>query len=200
MISSTPKIIMINLYKIIRRTKLKQEWDKFNSCQKCKNICHFRCCDQSLEKNESISPENSILLFPGEYESVSEKINKNHIEIRANFFGGFLGFCNPNVLNQKACSLNNNFKPLDCSSYPFFPTIVNGNLELTADIKRCPICLDELVNHYFKIKKLWENLSKDKKIREWIKNIKLNGYELVNYDDINKKIFLTNNMNFSKGE
>lgn len=179
---------------------MKKEWDKFNNCQNCKNICHFRCCDQSLEKNESISPENSILLFPGEYESVSDKINKDHIEIRKNFFGGFLGFCNPNVLNQKVCSLNNNFKPLDCSSYPFFPAIVNENLELTADVKRCPICLDELVSHYFKIKKLWENLSKDKKIREWIKNIKLDGYELVNYNEINKKIVLTDKMKFTKGE
>jgi hypothetical protein len=154
---------------------------KIDACIGCSSICGFRCCHQSNLHEEAFGPENAILLYPGEIDEVS-RATRAHIQItNEDFNGGKLGYCDRENFDQSTCDPTKNFKPLDCRSYPFFPTIVNGELKLLIDKERCPLPSLILQRHYDDILKLWTDLLVQKpELENWIKGFNLQGYTEFN--------------------
>ncbi|MFH1284104.1 MAG: hypothetical protein ABIH78_00755 [Candidatus Peregrinibacteria bacterium] len=154
---------------------------QISDCAPLSHICSFDCCNQD-SPSEPPRPESSILLYPGEIEAITTE-RKRHITITLDDFnGGKLGYCNPAILNQATCNPENNFKPLDCQSYPFAPAFGGGSLILLVDRKRCPLGLGALRTHYESILEKWrEAIQKNSYVRQWIESLDLNGYEEFNY-------------------
>lgn len=161
--------------------KLNNIGGQIAECTALSHICSFNCCNQD-SPNEPTKPESSILLYPGEIESVAAE-RKRHIIITLNdFHGGKLGYCDPTILNQSECNPEKNFKPLDCRSYPFAPAFRNGALILLVDRRRCPLGLKALRAHHGLILEKWkEIIQKKSDVRQWIEALDLNGYEEFNY-------------------
>lgn len=161
--------------------KSKNIGGQITDCVSLKHVCGFDCCNQD-SSDEPIRPESSILLYPGELESVVAEKRK-HIIITLNDFNhGKLGYCDPIILNQSACDPEKNFKPLDCQSYPFAPAFRNGDLILLVDRKRCPLGLEALRAHHESILEKWrEVVQKSFNVKQWIEALDLNGYEKFNY-------------------
>jgi hypothetical protein len=154
-------------------------------CNKYSKICHYKCCSQDLpSKKKKIEPHNCFLIYPNEIAETDNKY-KRHIKIlKNNFQGGKLGYCNPEVINQADCNEINNFKSIDCKSYPFFPVFINNTLGLLID-SRCPLfnisTADKkyLLIHYDLTIKLWKSaIKKNPKIKKWIMSIKLPTYQV----------------------
>lgn len=161
--------------------KSKDIGGQITDCTLLKHICGFDCCHQD-SSDEPIRPESSLLLYPGELESVVAEKRRHIIVTLDDFNGGKLGYCNPIILNQSACDPKNNLKPLDCQSYPFAPAFRNGNLILLVDRKRCPLGLGALREHHGSILKKWEEIIQKKSdVRRWVEALDLNGYEDFNY-------------------
>lgn len=152
---------------------------KISKCSLFSKQCEYRCCDQDEPKRgEKINHENYIMLHPGEWESAI--LSKKHIEIvDDNFFGGKLGRCKKDCFDQSNCSSDNNFKSMDCKTYPFFPRIdKSGNVILVIDGSRCPLSKkDGLDEHYSMILFKWNKvISKEPQVRDWILSFDLKGY------------------------
>lgn len=152
---------------------------KVSYCLKHSAICNFDCCCHSNPKiNESIIPQSSILLAPGELKG---KQGTNHIFITMNnYFGGSLGFCDPEKIDQSQCDSSLNYKPLDCQSYPFFPRLIDGLLVLYKD-SRCPLGEKnpiELQKMYSKVISLWSEIIKDPNVQIWVNQVELLSYRL----------------------
>ncbi|MDD4352144.1 MAG: hypothetical protein PHU71_04145 [Candidatus Gracilibacteria bacterium] len=151
-------------------------------CQNNSDICHYRCCDQSTTTSYDFCQENAILLYPGEWEK-EVKERKKHILISDDDnHTGKLGYCDKENFDQSQCNPLQNFKPLDCHSYPFFPVIADGKLKLAIDSKRCPLSKDiqQLREHYRFILNEWMRVvGNNEKVKTWIGNISLDGYEII---------------------
>ena len=122
--------------------------------------CKYKCCKFS---------DNYIVLYPGEFEK--SKLNKNHLRIvDDDYLGGKKAVC------TKHCT-KDDFKPVDCQTYPYFPKIdQSGNIEILIG-KKCPLVRNELINHRKEFFKFWRNLIKNNQIREWVRNVQLIGYK-----------------------
>lgn len=140
------------------------------NCNKYFSKCNYKCCTFN---------KNYIVLYPGEFESSDQP--KNHIKIiDDNYFGGKKAVC-INVCKK------DEFKPIDCSSYPYFPKINNkGDISIIKGTK-CPLKENELVNHRKKFLDIWNLLIKNKEIYEWLENIKLIGYKEIEGNKIKNK-------------
>jgi len=143
---------------------MKASIEKFGLIEACKKHapqCHHMCCSFA---------DNYIVLYPHEYETA--KSNKSHLQIiDEDYFGGKKAIC------VRPCS-KNDFKPLDCRSYPFFPRVnEQGEIEVLRG-RKCPLKTEELVNHRREFLKVWRALIKDSMLLQWIKNIELVGYEV----------------------
>jgi hypothetical protein len=152
-----------------------------SACSSCSNICHYHCCKQQLPRDgENPDPSNSLLLYPGEWETQSKE-RKQHIRIMANHVGGKLGYCDAEKIDQSQCAPLRNFKPLDCKSYPFFPAFVNNELVLLKD-RRCPLTPeneDHLDEHYLIVLKTWKRLiTENPQIAIWIMSLSLPDYDV----------------------
>ena len=114
--------------------------------------------------------DNYIVLYPGEFEKTKQK--KDHIKIiDDNYFSG------KKAIFLKPCK-NDDFRPLDCRSYPYFPKINDlGEIEIIKSSK-CPLKKEELTVHKKKFIEIWNLLIKNKDISDWIKEIELIDYEL----------------------
>lgn len=154
-------------------------------CGEASQECHYRCCDQSKPGTADFCQENALLLYPGEWESAEG--SKSHIDISVeNDHEGKLGYCAKERFDQSSCHPDKNFKPLDCKSYPFFPTIIDGKMKMALDVMRCPLSRDPqaLLQHYNYILSLWLAVAeKNPSVIEWIKTKKLDGY--IIYDPKN---------------
>jgi len=146
-------------------------------CTECSDICHYRCCDQSKAGDPDFSHENSILLYPGEWESVAEETRKHLLITMGNFNGGKLAYCDRDNFDQSKCHPLNNFKPLDCETYPFAPVIRDGKLNLIIDSSRCPLPVSQLENHAIYILKRWqEAIDQNPDVTQWISALDLPHY------------------------
>lgn len=154
------------------------EW-KINKCKQLSSICNYWCCHQ-CKKIIDNSPENSLILFPGEVDNLNSKYI-SHIEIKEENFNWWkLWYCKREYFYQSNCSLDVNYKPFDCQSYPFFPTIINWKLELMIDSK-CPLFqeIESLKEHYLYIYNMWSNLIKENnKITSWLSSFELEWYKI----------------------
>lgn len=121
-------------------------------------------------------------MYPGEWDQEPNE-RKEHIIISDdNDHGGKLGYCDKENFDQSQCNPLQNFKPLDCHSYPFFPVIVDGQLKLSIDSKRCPLSKDieKLRDHYRFILSEWlKAIENDESVKTWIESISLDGYEVI---------------------
>jgi hypothetical protein len=162
---------------------------KIFKCSVYSKKCHYRCCNQAKPEDIDFSPKNSLLLYPGELKiACSQEKSNQHIVISGNYKRGNLAYCNFKSFNQSQCTIENNFKPLDCLSYPFFPFIINDCLELSIDVERCPLSnnFKILFLHYRYIKQEWEKvIFSIPEVKRWIKQIGLlDGYVIVNESDM----------------
>ena len=80
------------------------------------------------------------------------------------------------VICLRRCA-EDDFKPLDCESYPYFPKFnQNGQIEFLKGNK-CPLLKEELTEHRKTCLNIWQELLKDQKVRVWLKKVVLVGYE-----------------------
>ena len=137
-----------------------QNFGIIKNCDNHISKCKCKCC--KFDKNY-------IVLYPGEIESTKQ--NKTHLKIiDDNYYNGKKAIC------LRPCK-NDDFKPIDCRSYPFFPKInERGVINILISVK-CPLKKEELVNHKNKFFKIWKLLTKDKEIYDWINKVKLIGYK-----------------------
>ncbi|MGX9725973.1 MAG: hypothetical protein ACTFAK_01250 [Candidatus Electronema sp. VV] len=161
----------------------KIEQGLISGCQKMSTTCQYRCCDQSKVTSDDFCQENSILMYPGEWEKQDSK-KRDHILVSDdNFYGGKLGYCDKEHFDQSKCDPLKNFKSLDCRSYPFFPVFEEEILKLAID-ERCPLPRDteELRQHYRFILNEWRKITEEsEEIRRLINKISIDGYKIINF-------------------
>lgn len=135
--------------------------------KQCKNQClrcHYKCCTFTT---------NFIVLYPGEYEKAEK--DKSHLKIvDENYHGGKKAVC------TKLCTADN-FKPLDCQSYPLFPLIDSASKLRLIRGSKCPLTSSKLKKHEIFVIKTWNKLLQNNKTLDWLKEVKLVGYQL--YDE-----------------
>lgn len=152
-----------------------------NACASCSHICGYGCCHQALPHEEDFGSESSILLYPGELEAAAEETRRHILITAENFRGGKLGYCDRDNFDQSECSMDRNFKPLDCQSYPFFPAMRDGKLILLIDKKRCPLPIDALLRHYEWVLQKWAVvIAEDPAVKKWITSFELERYAEFN--------------------
>lgn len=140
--------------------ELHTRWSgKIEKCQEHIPTC--QCCSFA-------SKRHYVVLYPGEFEN--SKLNKLHLRIiDEGYHGGKKAKC------LRHCTAKD-LKPMDCKSFPFFPMLSDeSKLELLKS-QLCPLKDLDLTEHRVKVLDVWGTLIKDKKILEWIKNVKLPGY------------------------
>jgi len=158
---------------------LGQEEGGILGCSECSHVCHYRCCDQSRPEDPDFGPENSILLYPGEWEGVREDIRSHLLITMEDYNGGKLAYCDRENFDQSSCHPERNFKPLDCMSYPFAPAIRDGELCLLIDSKRCPLPEEQLQSHAIMIRRKWEEaIAENPAVADWIGQLSLEDYKL----------------------
>lgn len=147
-------------------------------CKECSSICHYRCCDQARSADApDFSHENAVLLYPGEWEAVSEEMRRHFIITMDNFNGGKFAYCDRENFDQSQCHPLRNFKSLDCESYPFTPAIRDGKLQLLIDSERCPLPVQQLADHARYILKRWQEvIDRNPDVAQWISSLELPHY------------------------
>lgn len=158
---------------------------KIQDCSALSSICHYRCCDQARPGEGDPDPENAVLLFPGEYEAVSERARRHLLVVLGDFHGGKLTYCDRDNFDQSSCHPDRNLKPLDCQSYPFAPVIREGELALVIDSNRCPLPSVQLAAHAAFILKRWkEVIEQNPAVADWIASLKLPHYISYSFSDL----------------
>lgn len=159
-----------------------KEGGYIEGCQRCSQECHYRCCDQSQPGDIDYSPENGILLYPGEWEKAQGLFRQHLLITLADHHGGKIVACDRDSFDQSRCHPSRNFKPLDCQSYPFFPVMTEaGEIDLAVDTARCPLTrnLVGLKAHYEETLRRWRELAQNnEEVQAWIAAIHLPGYQL----------------------
>ena len=147
---------------MIKILVLLQEFGKIKSCNNHIDHCKNKCCSFT---------DNYIVLYPGEYEEATG--NKSRLIITdEDYFGGKKAIC------TGYCT-EDDFKPLDCKSYPYFPTInKQGDIKLLKGTK-CPLQDEELIEHKQRCIEVWQDIIQNNNIFNWLKMVKLIGYKPV---------------------
>lgn len=138
--------------------------------------CEFRCCDQDVPEDlKPIRPIDYILMYPGEYDSEDPK--QSHLEHIADYAGGVLARCKKECFDQSQCDPDVNYKPLDCRSYPLFPTLSDDGLVLVKD-ERCPLTTSDIdLEHYEAVLDNWlEVVTHRPQTIAWLSNLIMEGY------------------------
>lgn len=127
--------------------------------------CAFKCCQ--------FQQGNYIVMYPGEVEEAQERNQSlNHLELTP-YHGGYKAICRA----KDTSTCDGGYKPLDCQSYPFFPTVKGTSLHINLKGEKCPLTLLHLRTHQIWVKKKWENLIlRAPIVSEWIKKVVLVGY------------------------
>lgn len=126
-----------------------------------KNNCAFKCCQFSWG--------NYILLYPGELAETAKSVG--HLKIvDPDYFGGQKAVC----VASDCRTCDNGYKPLDCQSYPLFPTM-SGYIKGS----KCPLVKMELGEHLKWTSLQWFDLLTEKpEVRDWLAQVKMVGYEI----------------------
>lgn len=152
---------------------IQKSFGRIKKCSKYIQKCQYKCC---------IFHDNYIALYPGEWERT--KLFKSHITIiDEDYFGGKKAICSKNL----GCNSNIDFQPLDCKTYPYFPKIdEQGDIKILKG-QKCPLIKRDLIHHKILFMKTWKPLIKNKTIFNWLKKIKLIGYEIEREDYVKEK-------------
>lgn len=133
--------------------------------------CGFRCCE--------FNQGNYIVLYPGELEAAQKRSESvKHLEILELDNGGYKAVCRA----QDTSCCDSGYKPLDCQSYPFFPSINPLTQRIVAGTKgkKCPLSLAMITEHREWVLRSWDHLAQERpEIVAWLKKVKLVGYEQV---------------------
>ena len=130
--------------------------------------CSFACCD--------FAADNFIVLYPGEIEEArSSRKSVDHLACTTDARGGYRAICQA----KDTATCDGGYKPLDCASYPFFPTVDDATGQLQTGLKgeKCPLQERHLVDHRHWVLQSWQGLINTiPGLREWIRATKLIGY------------------------
>lgn len=129
--------------------------------------CGYVCCQ--------FTEGNYIALYPGEFEEAEAAgLSTTHLSVTPLRQGGFTAVCQ--AKNRGNC--DGGYKPLDCQSYPFFPSInQGGEVVLGLKGKKCPLKEQSLKAHSGAILRRWSKLLRARPaISSWIREIRLIGY------------------------
>lgn len=131
--------------------------------------CSHTCCD--------FANGNFIALFPGEVaKAQAESQSLGHLDVVSDGAGGHRAICR--ARNKASC--DNGYKPLDCASYPLFPSVgQNGQLVVMLKGSKCPLQMEDLSAHHSWVESRWLQLRDTVEgLEEWLDSVRLVGYEL----------------------
>ncbi len=133
--------------------------------------CNFHCCE--------FQQGNYIVMYPGELEA-AEAAGKSigHLTSLEPYNGGFK--CTCRAADTATC--DNGYKPLDCKSYPFFPTVDVSTGAIAATLKgaKCPLTPDMVTEHRTWVSRVWSQLAeRTPSVRGWLAKVSLVGYDKV---------------------
>lgn len=132
--------------------------------------CGRTCCE--------FAEGNYIALYPGEVESaIASGASLEHLELAPLPIGGHRAVCR--AVDKSSC--DSGYKPLDCASYPLFPTCDHTG-ELGADLKggKCPLRSEVLKDHREWVIHVWNTLvERLPAVRKWVAAVKLIGYRRI---------------------
>ena len=129
--------------------------------------CGYTCCD--------FGANNFIELYPGELtEAVERGLSLSHLDCIPDGRGGYQAICRAH--DRSDC--DGGFKPLDCASYPLFPTLNQaGQLETGLKGEKCPLQQIHLRHHRIWVLRKWQELiDAVPDLRQWIRGTQLVGY------------------------
>ncbi len=118
------------------------------------------------------------MLYPGELnQAVARGESLVHLAIRPSSEGGQRAICHANDTS----SCDGGYKPLDCASYPLFPTIdAAGKVTVELIGQKCPLVISQLQEHRLWVQRQWQILADASvRVREWIGQVSLVGYRKV---------------------
>lgn len=132
--------------------------------------CNF-CCTE-------FTSGNYIVLYPGELEKArAAGLSIAHLKvIDEQYHGGARAVCEAS--DRKSC--DGGYKPLDCASYPLFPSVAAGDARVTRFLKgtKCPLTPDGIVDHQAWVAEAWNRLiAENRSILRWLRRVRLVGYE-----------------------
>ena len=142
--------------------------------------CQYRCCD--------FGADNFIALYPGELDYATENgWSVGHLDCSPDEFGGHWAICRA----KETSTCDGGYKPLDCRSYPFFPTIDSETEVLRTGLKgeKCPLQAFHLADHQLWVIEQWNNLiEKFPSISVWLRRINLVGYVSWDADAVSTSV------------
>ena len=130
--------------------------------------CNHTCCD--------FANGNYIALYPGELALVhATKQSVTHLDVTPDGAGGHRAICR--ACDKATC--DNGYKPLDCASYPLFPTVDHqGNIEAAQKGAKCPLRTEDLAEHRSWVIARWSLLQNTVPgLIEWLCGVRLVAYE-----------------------
>lgn len=144
---------------------------KIPQCQQ--QGCGFVCCE--------FAEGNFIALYPGELDAAADAgLSLDHLRYHSDGAGGHHAVCKAG--DRSIC--DGGYKPLDCRSYPFFPTVNDtGKVTATLKGKKCPLQPSEISRHQDWVLSQWTRLvGCVVGLIPWVRSTKLVGYESVESD------------------
>lgn len=132
--------------------------------------CGFACCD--------FQQGNFIVLPPGELEEAKARGQSlGHLELSPLPYGGWRAVCHA----SDTASCDQGYKPMDCRSYPFFPTVdESGRLSIGLKGAKCPLEIAKIESHRLWVAQLWRQwIQRSPVIARWLSKVRLIGYEPV---------------------
>lgn len=137
--------------------------------------CGFKCC--------TFQQGNFIVLHPGELDAAKASgAGTDHLELLENYHGGHKVVCR--AADTAIC--DGGYKPLDCASYPFFPTVneTTGAVEGTLKGAKCPLTTAIANFHRLWVEDQWRRLADtNAEVKPWLAKVALVGYETVDRPD-----------------
>jgi hypothetical protein len=139
--------------------------------------CAYRCCD--------FQQGNYIAAYPGELEQARARgFSTEHLKVLDNDdHGGHRVKC----VARDTATCDAGYKPLDCASYPFFPTAIDDEGRVAGCIKgeKCPLALDDVRNHVGWAVEEWGRLVRSEPaVGRWVGSVKMLGYVSVPTVDV----------------
>lgn len=141
--------------------------------------CGFRCCE--------FQQGNYIVMYPGELETAHALGESTaHLEVLDAYHGGHKMICKAG----DTATCDRGYKPLDCQSYPFFPTVPadNEHIEVTLKGSKCPLTTALILDHRRWVGEMWNWLARlHPGVTNWLRQVKLVGYETIPSDNLSRR-------------
>ena len=141
------------------------------SISECANSgCGYMCCE--------FNQGNYIVMAPGEAELArSRGESLDHLDLSPLPYGGWRAICRAG----DTATCDRGYKPLDCQSYPLFPTLDNdGHLAVGLKGAKCPLSAARIEPHRRWVERRWKQLiEKNPTVARWLARVRLVGYQRI---------------------